>query len=179
KDLADTSHAHGSTSSQEFFQRSIPTRRVKFLLRLLRGRLEVDPNKDRLLFKHMCYEMERLHNGEDVSFHDVLNMLSYRSVDIRKSLQLEELLQREELEYLIEEEVAKQTIRAWLEQCLRRIKQKQSVQLTQPEGVLPSALALHRLSCLIPSVPHIPSQYNLQATPPAATVGSFRSFLVL
>ncbi|PIO64398.1 transporter, cation channel family protein [Teladorsagia circumcincta] len=106
-------------------KRSIPTRRVKFLLRLLRGRLEVDPNKDRLLFKHMCYEMERLHNGEDVSFHDVLNMLSYRSVDIRKSLQLEELLQREELEYLIEEEVAKQTIRAWLESCLRRIKQKQ------------------------------------------------------
>ncbi|KAK5971562.1 hypothetical protein GCK32_017715, partial [Trichostrongylus colubriformis] len=108
-------------------KRSIPTRRVKFLLRLLRGRLEVDPNKDRLLFKHMCYEMERLHNGEDVSFHDVLNMLSYRSVDIRKSLQLEELLQREELEYLIEEEVAKQTIRSWLETCLRRIKQRQNV----------------------------------------------------
>uniref|UniRef100_A0A0K0DQ43 Ion_trans domain-containing protein n=1 Tax=Angiostrongylus cantonensis TaxID=6313 RepID=A0A0K0DQ43_ANGCA len=107
-------------------KRSIPTRRVKFLLRLLRGRLEVDPNKDRLLFKHMCYEMERLHNGEDVSFHDVLNMLSYRSVDIRKSLQLEELLQREELEYLIEEEVAKQTIRAWFEMCLRRIKQKET-----------------------------------------------------
>ncbi|CAJ0600567.1 unnamed protein product [Cylicocyclus nassatus] len=156
-------------------KRSIPTRRVKFLLRLLRGRLEVDPNKDRLLFKHMCYEMERLHNGEDVSFHDVLNMLSYRSVDIRKSLQLEELLQREELEYMIEEEVAKQTIRAWLEQCLRRIKQKQSVMMTQPEGALPSALALHRLSCLIPSVPHIPSQYNLQATPPAATQ-NFESF---
>lgn len=38
-------------------------------------------------------------------------MLSYRSVDIRKALQLEELLAREELEYLIEEEVAKQTIR--------------------------------------------------------------------
>ena len=49
-------------------------------------------------------------------------MLSYRSVDIRKSLQLEELLQREELEYIIEEEVAKQTIRSWLEQCLRRMR---------------------------------------------------------
>uniref|UniRef100_A0A183C2M9 Transporter, cation channel family protein n=1 Tax=Globodera pallida TaxID=36090 RepID=A0A183C2M9_GLOPA len=87
---------------------SIPVRRVKFLLRLLKGRLEVDPNKDRLLFKHMCHEMERLNNGDDVSFHDILSMLSYRSVDIRKSLQLEELVQREELEYLIEEEVAKQ-----------------------------------------------------------------------
>ncbi len=70
----------------------IPVSRVRFVLRLLKGRLEVDPNKDRLLFKHMCHEMERLHNGEDVTFHDVLNMLSYRSVDIRKSLQLEELL---------------------------------------------------------------------------------------
>ncbi len=56
----------------------IPVRRVKFILCLLKGRLEVDPHKDRLLFKHMCYELERLHNGEDVSFHDVLSMLSYR-----------------------------------------------------------------------------------------------------
>lgn len=57
-------------------------------------------------------------------FH-LFSMLSYRSVDIRKSLQLEELVQREELEYMIEEEVAKQTIRTWLEGCLRRIKQEQ------------------------------------------------------
>ncbi len=40
-------------------------------------------NPTRLLFKHMCYELERLHNGEDVTFHDVLSMLSYRSIDIR------------------------------------------------------------------------------------------------
>lgn len=53
-------------------------------------------------------------------------MLSYRSVDIRKSLQLEELLQREELEYVIEEEVAKHTIRTWLENCLKNIKAKQN-----------------------------------------------------
>ena len=51
-------------------------------------------------------------------------MLAYRSVDIRKSLQFEELLAREELEYLIEEEVAKLTIRNWLNKCLRRIKAK-------------------------------------------------------
>lgn len=106
----------------------IPVNRVRFVLRLLKGRLEVDPNKDRLLFKHMCHEMERLHNGEDVTFHDVLNMLSYRSVDIRKSLQLEELLAREELEFLIEEEVAKATIRSWLDKCLRRIKKEKQHQ---------------------------------------------------
>jgi hypothetical protein len=102
----------------------IPCKRVKFLLRLLRGRLEVDLEKDRLLFKHMCYEIERLNNGGDVTFHDVLNMLSYRSVDIRKSLRLEELLAREELEYQIEEEVAKQTIRNWLDKCLRRMRER-------------------------------------------------------
>ena len=49
-------------------------------------------------------------------------MLAYRSVDIRKSLQLEELLAREELEYTIEEDVAKQTIRNWLDKCLKRIR---------------------------------------------------------
>ncbi|XP_065156666.1 sodium leak channel NALCN isoform X2 [Atheta coriaria] len=106
----------------------IPVRRVKFILRLLKGRLEVDPQKDRLLFKHMCYELERLHNGEDVTFHDVINMLSYRSVDIRKALQLEELLAREEFEYIIEEEVAKQTIRTWLEGCLKKIRSQNNKQ---------------------------------------------------
>ena len=52
----------------------------------------------------------------------ISSMLSYRSVDIRKSLQLEELLAREELEYAIEEEVAKQTIKNWLDKCLKRIR---------------------------------------------------------
>ncbi|KAK2190821.1 hypothetical protein NP493_67g04004 [Ridgeia piscesae] len=104
---------------------AIPARRVKFVLRLLKGRLEVDLEKDRLLFKHMCYEIERLRNGEDVTFHDSLVMLAYRSVDIHKSLQLEELLAREELEYTIEEEVAKQTIRTWLDKCLKRIRAKE------------------------------------------------------
>lgn len=103
---------------------TIPVRRVKFILRLLKGRLEVDPTRDQHLIKHMCHEMERLHNGEDVSFHDVLSMLSYRSVDINKSLQFDELLARNELENIIEEEVAKKTIRQWLDQCLRRVKQQ-------------------------------------------------------
>ncbi|XP_065924032.1 sodium leak channel NALCN isoform X6 [Magallana gigas] len=107
----------------------IPVRRVKFLLRLLKGRLEVDLEKERLVFKHMCYEMERLHGGMDVSFHDVISMLSYRSVDICKSLQLEELLARQELEYTIEEEVAKQTIRNWLDSCLKRIRAKEHTNL--------------------------------------------------
>ena len=49
-------------------------------------------------------------------------MLSYRSVDIRKSLQLEELVQREELEYIIEEEVAKQTIRSWLGMVMKNFR---------------------------------------------------------
>lgn len=56
-------------------------------------------------------------------------MLSYRSVDIRKSLQLEELLAREELEYIIEEEVAKQTIRSWLENCMKKIRANNAVNL--------------------------------------------------
>lgn len=59
------------------FQGVIPVRRVKFLLRLLKGRLEVDLEKERLVFKHMCYEMERLHGGMDVSFHDVIRYTRY------------------------------------------------------------------------------------------------------
>ena len=36
-----------------------------------------------------------------VNWRFLFSMLAYRSVDIRKSLQFEELLAREELEYLI------------------------------------------------------------------------------
>ena len=43
----------------------------------------------------------------------------------RKALQLEELLAREELEYIIEEEVAKLTIRKWLDDCLKRMREKE------------------------------------------------------
>lgn len=66
-------------------------------------------------------------------------MLSYRSVDIRKSLQLEELLAREQLEYTIEEEVAKQTIRMWLKKCLKRIRA-----VSQAKAV---SKCLHKLDC--------------------------------
>ena len=50
-------------------------------------------------------------------------MLAYRSVDISKTLQLEELLAREEFEYAIEEEVARQTIATWIERCIFRNRQ--------------------------------------------------------
>ena len=61
-----------STHYLILLQYLIPARRVKFVLRLLKGRLEVDLEKDRLLFKHMCYEIEHLRNGDDVTFHDAL-----------------------------------------------------------------------------------------------------------
>ncbi|XP_076808947.1 sodium leak channel NALCN-like [Clavelina lepadiformis] len=124
---------------------TIDVRSVESVLKLLNGRLEINKEKDHLLLKQMCYEMEKLgrrsttgnrFNGTNsngnglgcrqadealyVTFHDVLMMTAYRSVDIRKSLQLEELLMREKLEFEIEEEVAKQTIRRWLERCIRR-----------------------------------------------------------
>lgn len=57
-----------------------------------------------------------------VTILQVLNMLSYRTVDIRKSLQLEELLQREEIEYFIEEAVAMQTIKVFFRQIKYKIK---------------------------------------------------------
>ena len=62
----------------------------------------------------MCCELEQTTRSEYASFHDVLMMIAYRSVDIRKSLQLEELIQREQLEQQIHEQVAKETIINWL-----------------------------------------------------------------
>ena len=62
-------HVHVHLSG---LQGVISLRRARLLLRLLRGRLEVDPERDKWLFKHMCFELERLHGGSDVSFHDLL-----------------------------------------------------------------------------------------------------------
>ncbi|OQV25787.1 Sodium leak channel non-selective protein [Hypsibius exemplaris] len=124
----------------------IPVKRVKFLILLLKGRLEKLLAEDMFLLKHMCHELERLHNGDDVTFHDVLNTYSNRTVEIHKSLQFEELLARQELEYQIEEEVAKQTIRSWLDSCIRKIRLKQKGQQSlihslraQNEALVPSA----------------------------------------
>lgn len=78
---------------------------------ILKGRLGVDERS--VTFRHMCCEIEKLRNGGDVSFHDVLGVIAYRTVDISRCLQLEELLEREELEYTIDQEVAIQTIRDW------------------------------------------------------------------
>ena len=52
--------------------------------------------------------------------HETTNFL--RSVDIRKSLQLEELIQREQLEQQIHEKVAKETIINWLERCIEKLR---------------------------------------------------------
>lgn len=57
-------------------------------------------------------------------------MLSYRSVDIRKSLQLEELLAREDLEMTIAEDVAKKIISRWLAACVRRMREVSAPPIT-------------------------------------------------
>ena len=102
----------------------ITVRQARLILRLLRGRLGVDPSS--FLYKHICLEIEKLRGGREVSFHDLLEILAYRSIDdISRSLQLEELLAREELERSIEEEVAIQTIRNWF-LSLRKEKVKTS-----------------------------------------------------
>jgi hypothetical protein len=138
----------------------------------------VDLEKDRLLFKHMCYEIERLNNGGDVTFHDVLNMLSYRSVDIRKSLKIEELLAREELEYQIEEEVAKQTIRNWLDKCLRRKREvvKQNLMKGNKNDILlfkEQMGARHQfISPRMPSPPPTPASPGVNQSPSANNASS-------
>ena len=51
-------------------------RRLFSLFLSLQGRLEVDAGK---LYKHMCYEIEKLNNGNDVTFHDVLKWVGVKS----------------------------------------------------------------------------------------------------
>ena len=82
------------------------------------GRVKIKMSSIHLVNKNLFRLLQKLKQDD----------LFSRSVDIRKALQLEELLAREELEYIIEEEVAKLTIRKWLDGCLKRIRdQEQSL----------------------------------------------------
>lgn len=97
----------------------------------LKGRLGIDDRTTS--FRHMCCEIEKLRNGGDVSFHDVLGIIAYRTVDISHCLQLEELLEREELEYTIDQEVAIQTIRDWfIKLRMKRDREKQPKERASP-----------------------------------------------
>ena len=121
------------------YRRGVLTvRQARLVLRMLQGRLEVKSGS--LIFKHMCCEIEKLRNGREVSFHDVLSVLAYRSVNISRSLQLEELLEREELEFSIEEEVAIQTIRDWFIRVRQKRAERQHLQLIGRGSPLGSSL---------------------------------------
>lgn len=61
-------------------------------------------------------------------------VLAYRTVDITKTLQLEELIAREDLEYAIEEEVARQTIATWIERCIFRKRQVSFMRMPNMHG---------------------------------------------
>ena len=61
-------------------------------------------------------------------------VLAYRTVDITKTLQLEELIAREDLEYAIEEEVARQTIATWIERCIFRKRQVSFMRMPSMHG---------------------------------------------
>lgn len=71
----------------------------------------------------VCLQSKLMHCMINIIIlYECFRMLSYRSVDIRKSLQLEELLAREDLEMTIAEEVAKKIISDWLTRCVKRMR---------------------------------------------------------
>ena len=101
--------------------------RAKVVLRLLQGGLALEKIKPLkpLLFRRMVAELERGTGKKKVSFHNLLFVLAYNKIDISSSLQLDERLQREELEMSILEEVATETIREWITRIVeKRRKEK-------------------------------------------------------
>lgn len=97
--------------------------KAKRVLRLSIAKLKFNITADRFLFKRMCAEVDRISNGKDVSYHDLLLVLAYNDsrFKISRNLQLEERLAREDQVRAITEEVAAQTIRVW---CLKMWRKK-------------------------------------------------------
>lgn len=116
--------------------------RAKVVLRLLQGGLSLENLKKNkpLLFKRMCAELEKPKTAKNITFHNLLFVLAYNKIDIAKSLQLDERLQREELEYVILEEVATETIRNWVTHMVersRREKKPKSKLERKLSGIIP------------------------------------------
>jgi hypothetical protein len=100
---------------------AIPAKHVKFLLRLLDGRMEID---DKLVFQHICREIEKFcHDEKSVGFQKVISMLVFWYVEIKECLMIDEYLARKELEDTLRYEVAQHTIRTWLKRSFRAIKE--------------------------------------------------------
>ena len=90
--------------------------RAKVVLRMLQGGLALEKLRvgKPLIFRRMVAELEKIKSQKKVTFHNLLFVLAYNKIDVSTSLQLEERLQREELEMAILEEVATETIREWI-----------------------------------------------------------------
>ena len=101
----------------------LSARRAKLALGLSIAKLKYNVILDRFLYKRMCAEVDRISNGKEVSFHDLLLVLAYNDsrVKLSRNLQLEERLSREDQVRATTEEVAAQTIRVW---CLRMWREK-------------------------------------------------------
>ena len=123
----------------------LSVRQAKLVLRLLENRLEITESNF-MIFKQMCVEIEKLRNGRDVTFHDVLEVLAYRLVDITRSLQLEELLEREDLEVSIAEEVAIQIIRDWF---IRIRKKREEREILKAESSSPGASSVESINTAV------------------------------
>ncbi|PIO72225.1 hypothetical protein TELCIR_05854 [Teladorsagia circumcincta] len=109
-------------------KRSIPVGRVKFLLRLLKHALVPFCRHTQIVAARGTTAGFELDKGGyycrqagarlDPTWRE--RQLGRQAAD-----KIRAVANREELEFIIEEEVAKQTIRTWLENCLRRIRNPQ------------------------------------------------------
>ena len=78
------------------------------------------------MLNRMFLEIEKNKNKNNrITFHNLLFIIAYKKIsDMSKSLQLEERLAREELDRVILEEVAKETIMNWAVNVFRSRKKR-------------------------------------------------------
>ncbi|XP_047127519.1 sodium leak channel NALCN [Hydra vulgaris] len=108
---------------------SISVQSARKVIESLRKTLKLEKSAHPLLFKCMSAEIEKIRNGKNVFFHDLLFVVAYKKIDITKNLQLEERLARAELDDGIKEEVAAEVIREWIVRVIQQNKTKVKSQL--------------------------------------------------
>ena len=73
--------------------------------------------------KEILKELHKVSKNGLITFHEVLNVIAYRTINLKKHLQLEEIYLRESLEASISQEVARNVISNWMVCQLSKMRQ--------------------------------------------------------
>ena len=101
----------------------IKTDKCKILIYMLTNKLAATTGLSSFKQKEILKELHKVSKNGFITFHEVLNVIAYRTINLKKHLQWEEIYLRESLEASISQEVARNVISNWMVCQLTKMRQ--------------------------------------------------------